>query len=52
MPLSMSILIYVVHAYLLNQTVSAYILDLEVAIVKGYPIEGGFAIDFFLCIFA
>jgi hypothetical protein len=28
-----------------------YSLDLEVAIVKGYPIEGGFAIDFFLCLF-
>jgi hypothetical protein len=26
-------------------------LDLEVAIVVGYPIEGGFTIDFFLCIF-
>jgi hypothetical protein len=26
-------------------------IDLEVAIVEGYPIEGGFAIDFFLCIF-
>jgi hypothetical protein len=28
-----------------------YLLDLEVAIVEGYPIEGGFVIDFFLCIF-
>jgi hypothetical protein len=27
------------------------IIDSEVAIVKGYPIEGGFAIAFFLCIF-
>jgi hypothetical protein len=26
-------------------------IDREVAIVKGYPIEGGFAIAFFLCIF-
>jgi hypothetical protein len=28
------------------------LIDREVAIVKGYPIEGGFAIAFFLCIFA
>jgi hypothetical protein len=27
-------------------------VDLEVAIVKDYPIEGGFATAFFLCIFA
>jgi hypothetical protein len=27
-------------------------VDWEVAIVKGFPIEGGFAIAFFLCIFA
>jgi hypothetical protein len=28
------------------------VVDWEVAIVKGYPIQGGFAIAFFLCIFA
>jgi hypothetical protein len=35
----------------IKQSKSYFVLDWEVAIVKGYPIEGGFAIAFFLCIF-